>query len=150
MSGNEYLAHHGIKGQKWGVRRYQNLDGSLTDEGRRRYGYGSERSRLVTKNTMDRLVTGGKIGSKIGAVVGAASGLAAGASAVAMLGPGAPAVIAAGTYFTSSTISGAISGGLNGLAIGGIVGAAETYKGRQYIERYDEGLAEFERRDLHK
>lgn len=34
-----YLAHHGIKGQKWGVRRYQNPDGTLTDEGRRRYGY---------------------------------------------------------------------------------------------------------------
>lgn len=35
---NVYLAHHGIKGQKWGVRRYQNLDGSYTDEGRRRRG----------------------------------------------------------------------------------------------------------------
>lgn len=33
----EYLAHHGIKGQKWGVRRYQNADGSLTAEGRKRY-----------------------------------------------------------------------------------------------------------------
>lgn len=34
----DFLAHHGIKGQKWGVRRYQNSDGSLTDEGRKRYG----------------------------------------------------------------------------------------------------------------
>lgn len=33
----EYLEHHGIKGQKWGVRRYQNEDGSLTDAGRERY-----------------------------------------------------------------------------------------------------------------
>lgn len=32
------LAHHGILGQKWGVRRYQNEDGSLTPEGRARYG----------------------------------------------------------------------------------------------------------------
>ena len=30
------LAHHGIKGQKWGVRRYQNKNGSLTDEGKLR------------------------------------------------------------------------------------------------------------------
>lgn len=32
------LEHHGIKGQKWGRRRYQNADGSLTSAGRSRYG----------------------------------------------------------------------------------------------------------------
>jgi hypothetical protein len=32
-----YLQHHGILGMKWGVRRYQNEDGSLTSAGRRRY-----------------------------------------------------------------------------------------------------------------
>ena len=31
------LAHHGIKGMKWGVRRYQNKDGSLTAKGKKRY-----------------------------------------------------------------------------------------------------------------
>ena len=31
------LYHHGIKGQRWGMRRYQNPDGSLTPEGRKRY-----------------------------------------------------------------------------------------------------------------
>lgn len=30
-----YLMHYGIKGQKWGVRRYQNEDGSYTEEGKR-------------------------------------------------------------------------------------------------------------------
>lgn len=33
------LSHHGIKGQKWGVRRYQNKDGSLTKEGKERNMY---------------------------------------------------------------------------------------------------------------
>ncbi len=36
VQGNE-LYHHGILGQKWGVRRYQNPDGSLTEEGKKRY-----------------------------------------------------------------------------------------------------------------
>lgn len=31
------LYHHGVKGQKWGIRRYQNADGSLTAAGKRRY-----------------------------------------------------------------------------------------------------------------
>lgn len=37
---DDELYHHGIKGQKWGVRRYQNADGSLTAAGKVRYGYG--------------------------------------------------------------------------------------------------------------
>ena len=37
MTQEDYLAHHGILGQKWGVRRYQNLDGSLTTAGKKRY-----------------------------------------------------------------------------------------------------------------
>ena len=36
FSDNNYLAHHGILGQKWGVRRYQNYDGTLTNAGKRK------------------------------------------------------------------------------------------------------------------
>ncbi len=38
MMNNEELKHYGIKGQKWGRRRFQNKDGSLTPAGVQRYG----------------------------------------------------------------------------------------------------------------
>lgn len=34
----ESFAHYGIMGQKWGIRRFQNEDGTLTDAGKKRYG----------------------------------------------------------------------------------------------------------------
>lgn len=49
-----YLMHHGIKGQRWGVRRYQNPDGTLTSAGKRRKKVLSEASNIA-KNNADRL-----------------------------------------------------------------------------------------------
>ncbi len=37
-----FLAHHGILGMKWGIRRFQNKDGSLTSEGKKRYSEENE------------------------------------------------------------------------------------------------------------
>ena len=37
INGSYVLYHSGIKGMKWGIRRFQNEDGSLTDEGKKRY-----------------------------------------------------------------------------------------------------------------
>ena len=46
--GND-LYHYGIKGQKWGIRRFQNEDGSLTEAGIRRYQSGAEAGFMTPK-----------------------------------------------------------------------------------------------------
>lgn len=56
MKNEEILAHHGILGQKWGIRRFQNPDGSLTPAGRKRA--------KKLKNEY-RLLTGKKLKGKI-------------------------------------------------------------------------------------
>jgi len=109
---SNYLQHHGILGMKWGIRRYQNADGSLTSAGKRRYNenynpdqirrdiavYGKRGAKRISKD-MDRgiPISGARslearryhkaeeasnTGRKVGKVVGALGGAALGIAAV--------------------------------------------------------------------
>lgn len=60
---SNYLEHHGIKGQKWGTRRFQNEDGSLTPEGKERYSLGSSGKNSFSREKSPSGLVGGIGGS---------------------------------------------------------------------------------------
>lgn len=139
MTNATYLAHHGIKGQKWGVRRFQNPDGSFTDEGRRRYGYGKGSYNAITENTAQAISKGINVG--IGAGIG--TGLVTTAAIAGLVGP-SMAIPLGAAYIADNVVGGAIRGAV----VGGIVGAISTKRGRAYIEKHDKDLKAFEMRDF--
>lgn len=59
------LYHHGIKGQRWGIRRFQNEDGTLTQEGKDRY---VTVERMHYERNKDAKARGRAIGAATGAV----------------------------------------------------------------------------------
>ena len=61
---DEYLAHHGIKGMHWGIRRFRNRDGSLTAAGRARYDVDLKKSKQRVKSAKDRYKSSGRISDK--------------------------------------------------------------------------------------
>ena len=77
---NDELYHHGVVGMHWGVRRYQNADGSLKPAGRKRYTEGGEKKQLTDE---ERAARKAKIKSTAKKVA---------------IGVGVTALVAAGTY----------------------------------------------------
>ena len=102
---NTYLAHYGTKGMKWGTRKYQNKDGSLTPEGKARRAKQSANNSSKKERTKE-------LAKKVGraAVSSAAGGAAAGAVALAFAAaaPGslpATALVAFGKTVATSVAS---------------------------------------------
>lgn len=67
-SDGPYLSHHQVKGGRWGIRRYQNYDGSLTPLGREHYGVGPERGSEFEKKDGKTDIRIGKDITEVGSI----------------------------------------------------------------------------------
>lgn len=134
----EYLAHHGTKGMKWGVRKYQNSDGSLTPEGKQRYLKKADiyrRASEVYKND-SAAWRAGRSGSVIGsgALSGASAALAAGS-----LG------LAAGPAIAFVAASAAVPAGMAYLSVS-LTAKVEDHISKSYDKKYENIMKELEER----
>lgn len=114
-----YICHHGIKGQKWGVRRYQNPDGTLTEEGKKRYNLIQKRFTDPSGNFSTQRDT------RRTQVKNAGIGLLGGGSIVALgaTGAAAPPVLIAGVL------------GIAGLSAANVIsGIRRREKARSFME----------------
>ena len=82
---SDELYHYGVKGQKWGIRRYQNPNGTLTEEGKIRYGVdpktgklSAEGKKLLEQDIDDQRKRKVNIFGSLGIGVSIASAIAAG------------------------------------------------------------------------
>lgn len=99
----DYLEHYGILGMKWGIRRYQNVDGTLTVAGKKRYKGDTHEQIERSERRKAKVVKGFKKAAAVGAVG------AAGVLAVSALTRGN---VAGAVSVWSSTISRLMSSGM--------------------------------------
>ena len=156
FSSFDTLAHHGIKGQKWGVRRFQDQNGTLTPEGRERYRSDqgtreiientSSYNDLTKANRREYANYGRTSGGKKGFILGMGAGALVGAGKTVFdtalnkdrvgksFGYSSRAIV---NRFVRNTMLGAFGGSVVGTLIGSSVGKRSAQaeladKGREY------------------
>ena len=140
LSSFDTLAHHGIKGQKWGVRRYQDQNGNMTAEGKQRYrtNQGTKEiidnsdtySKLVGSHKRQYVSYGKTSGAKRGFLIGLGTGAAAGAGKTIFetvvnrnkLGSGEFTTNRVINRFIRNTMIGAFGGSVIGTLYGSVAG----------------------------
>ena len=109
---DDYLEHHGILGMKWGVRRYQNKDGSLTAEGRKHYNVktiNSTRMELAgaesdrEKRTILTKATNKAMGDQVKGIVAGTGSMVAGSLAKQAVAKAAAGTIVRDLVYNSLT-----------------------------------------------
>lgn len=136
---SDELYHHGILGQKWGVRRYQNEDGTLTEAGKSRYTTKEEKKQKKFEASIQRgkrllerkRTPAGAVGRGIGreALI-----LAGKAAAVSVLGSVGAAMVMSNPATYPIILAG--SAALDVSALGATVGnIARSYKDVRDISR---------------
>ena len=142
-----YLAHHCVKGQRWGVRRYQNEDGSLTKAGRKRFGrYGSSvineietekrRSglsydkigRQILNDRIQKEMKGGSTPRKVASVGAAALGLVPPAVLGATLGGTAALMTAPAFIVGAAMVSAAVNMGITSTRVQALSDVGTAYE----------------------
>ena len=120
---DNYIEHHGILGQKWGIRRYQNADGSLTDAGKKRQKIKDE-DKYDTKDTFKNAT---KVGAAAGlGVLSKAAIEAAKYTAGAELGTGAATTLSQIPYGVLAAIQTIDSGAIGILEAGSLAGGVAS------------------------